>query len=216
MAGNYTVKQGDHLSKIAKDFGFSDYHTIWDDPNNADLKQKRQDPNVLFPGDTLFIPDREAREESASTDQQHRYQVRRPKLQLRLVLEDLYEKPIANAPCVLALGSETRDVTTDATGRIEQDIPSDVHDAFLIIHGDQTPFDGDSIAIKIGDMDPVDQVSGQTARLNNMGYFAGDPAQKDDQAFQSAVEEFQCDHGLTVDGKCGPITQAKLKQVHGC
>ena len=34
--------------------------------------------------------------------------------------------------------------------------------------------------------------------------------------FLSAIEEFQCDHGLVVDGKCGPATQAKLKQVHGC
>jgi len=34
-------------------------------------------------------------------------------------------------------------------------------------------------------------------------------------AFLSAVEEFQCDNGLTVDGDCGPNTQAKLKEVHG-
>jgi hypothetical protein len=49
MAESYTVRQGDHLSKIAKAFGFSDYHTIWDHPNNGDLKQKRQNPNVLLP-----------------------------------------------------------------------------------------------------------------------------------------------------------------------
>jgi len=30
------------------------------------------------------------------------------------------------------------------------------------------------------------------------------------------VGNFQRDHGLTVDGKCGPLTQAKLKKVHGC
>jgi peptidoglycan hydrolase-like protein with peptidoglycan-binding domain len=35
-------------------------------------------------------------------------------------------------------------------------------------------------------------------------------------AFRSAVEEFQCDHGLTVDGDCGAQTQAKLLSVHGC
>jgi hypothetical protein len=37
-----------------------------------------------------------------------------------------------------------------------------------------------------------------------------------DLRFRSAVEEFQCNHGLSVDGKCGPITQAKLKSVYGC
>ena len=38
----------------------------------------------------------------------------------------------------------------------------------------------------------------------------------DEKLLASAVEEFQCDHGLTVDGKCGSLTQAKLKKVHGC
>jgi N-acetylmuramoyl-L-alanine amidase len=216
MEGNYTIQQGDHISKIAKAFGFSDYRTIWDHPANTDLKQKRQNPNVLFPGDTVFIPDRELREESASTDKRHRYKMDKPTLKLRLTLEDVYEKAIANAPCNLALGSDTRNIKTDASGRIEEDISPDVHEAQLTIQDPQTPFQDVTIPIRIGDLDPVDEVSGQIARLNNLGYFAGEISRRDDQAFHSAVEEFQCDHGLTVDGKCGPITQAKLKQVHGC
>src|ERR1017187_5867430 len=107
MAGNYIVRQGDHLSKIAKAFGFSDYHTIWNDPNNAALKQQRQNPNVLFPGDSLFIPDRQLRVESRSTDQKHFFKKKTAGLKLRLILKDLYEKPIANASCVLTLGSDS-------------------------------------------------------------------------------------------------------------
>jgi N-acetylmuramoyl-L-alanine amidase len=216
MAGNYTVKQGDHVSKLAKAFGFSDYHAIWDHPENADLKQKRQNPNILLPGDSLYIPDVERREESAGTDQQHLYTMRRSKLQLCLILEDLYERPIANAACILVLGSDQRDVTTDPDGRIEQQISPEVHEATLVIHDRQTPFHDINLSILIGDMDPADQISGQAARLRNLGYFTGDTAQKGDKDFQSAVEEFQCDHGLTVDGICGPVTQSRLKQVHGC
>jgi hypothetical protein len=216
MAGNYTVQQGDHLSKIAKSFGFSDYHTIWDHPNNADLKQKRQNPNVLFPGDSLFVPDRELREESRSTDKKHLFKKKTPDLKLRITLEDQFEKPIANAPCVLTLGSTSSSVTTDGKGLIEHDIPPDVHDAILVIQDPQTPFDNTQLNIKIGDLDPVTEVSGQIGRLNNLGYFAGDVNQPDQTAFESAVEEFQCDNHLSVDGVCGPNTQAKLKQVHGC
>jgi len=216
LAGNYTVQQGDHLSKIAHAMGFSSYHTIWDHPNNAALKQQRQNPNVLFPGDVLFIPDRETREESRPTDQKHKFQKKKPDLKLRLTLEDIYEKPIANASCVLMLGGDTRTVTTDGSGKIEQDIKPDVHDATLTIQDAQTPFQGSQIAIKIGDLDPVTEVSGQTARLNNLGYCAGAVDQPDADAFESAVEEFQCDNNLTVDGICGPQTQAKLKQAHGC
>ena len=216
MGGNYKIQQGDHLSKLADASGFSDYHTIWDHPNNAALKQQRQNPNVLFPGDILYIPDREEREESRSTDQKHTFKKKKPDLKLRLVLEDVYEKPVTNASCLLKLGSDMKTVTTDGNGKIEEDIKPDLHDAMLTIQGDETPFQGSQISIKIGDLDPVTEVSGQTARLNNLGYCAGAIDQPDADAFESAVEEFQCDNNLTVDGICGPQTQAKLKQVHGC
>src|SRR5438270_7345148 len=99
MAGYYIVKQGDHVSSIAKDNGFPDYHIIWDHPNNAELKQKRQNPNVLFPGDHVFLPDREKHEEPCPTDQHHRFRAKLSRLRLRLVLEDLLEKPIGTTPC---------------------------------------------------------------------------------------------------------------------
>ena len=54
MGETYTVKQGDYLAKIAAQFGFTNLKTIWDDPQNAKLKELRKNPNVLFPGDQLF------------------------------------------------------------------------------------------------------------------------------------------------------------------
>ncbi len=55
--------------------------------------------------------------------------------------------------------------------------------------------------------------------LLNLGYLAGPFGGRSDEEnrmmFLSAIEEFQCDHGLVVDGKCGPGTQAQLKQIHG-
>jgi murein L,D-transpeptidase YcbB/YkuD len=59
-------------------------------------------------------------------------------------------------------------------------------------------------------------VSGQVALLKILGYSAGDVNQPDPRALRSALEEFQCDNGLQVDGVCGPKTQPKLKRVHGC
>jgi N-acetylmuramoyl-L-alanine amidase len=216
MADYHIVEQGEYLSKIAFENGFLDHTIIWDHPNNAQLKQDRKNPNVLFPGDKLFIPDMEQRQESGATDQHHKFAIKQEKLMLRLVLEDIYEKPIANAPCKLIVDDESFDLITDSKGKIEQEIPSDAHEAVLVIKGDQTPFQGDIIPIKIGHLDPVEEVSGQQARLNNLGYFAGDGAKADAPDFHSAVEEFQCDHHLKVDGICGPVTRAKLKDVHGC
>ena len=216
MAEYYTVEQGDHLSKIAKDNGFTDYTVIWDHPNNADLKKQRQNPNVLFPGDQVFIPEMEEKQESGATDKKHTFTINKKTLKLRLVLEDIYEKPIAGAQCALLVEGQTFQLTTDANGKLEQEIPLDAKEGTLTIRGDQTPFANDIIPIKIGHLDPIDELSGQIARLNNLGYFAGPLAGSDTDALESAVQEFQCDNSLNIDGICGPQTQSKLKQVHGC
>lgn len=220
MGKPYKVEQGDYMSKIAQKFGFSDYKEIWDHGDNAALKNKRKNPNVLLPGDTLIIPDREEKKVSASTGKRHKFQVKRSELKLRLVLEDIYEKPIANANCELNIDGETFQMTTDGKGKIEKEIPSTAEGGFLIIKSQETALNETVLPVKIGHLDPVEEESGQKARLNNLGYFAG-PFEGNDEAanqqlFLSAIEEFQCDHGLTVDGNCGPRTQAKLKEVHGC
>ena len=54
----------------------------------------------------------------------------------------------------------------------------------------------------IGDLDPVDTPSGQRARLNNLGYFAGFSDRDEDQ-LAWAAEEFQADEKLPVHGLTG-------------
>ena len=73
--------------------------------------------------------------------------------------------------------------------------------------------------LDIGHLDPVSEPSGQAARLKNLGYLFSSPEADPDyeqKALGHAIEEFQCDHRLSVDGICGPNTQAKLKEVYGC
>ena len=219
MATHHTVKQGEHLSRIAKHYGFSDYRTIWDHPDNAELKRKRGNPNVIFPDDRLFIPDRHDKEEPRPTDQRHRFRLARKPLKLRLVLEDFTERPVANATCELHVENQTDRLVTDGRGRMERDITPDAEGGALVVKDPRGLFGALSIEIRVGHLDPVDEVSGQKARLNNLGYLAGPfdgrSDRENDMMFLSAIEEFQCDHGLLVDGKCGPGTQARLKRLHG-
>ena len=215
MAHDHTVVQGEHLSRIAKHYGFSDYRTIWDHPQNAALKQKRGNPNVLFPGDRLHIPDRAVREESRPTDATHRFKVTGRRLVLRLVLEDMYEKPVANAPCQLFVEGEKQDLTTDGKGKIEVTIPPTAEQGLLLVKSKETAVDEIAIPVKIGHLDPVEEITGQKARLANLGYYVGAIDEAENADFRLAVEEFQCEHGLTVDGVCGPATRAKLKTAHG-
>ena len=226
MASDHTVVQGEYLSKIARNYGFSDYRTIWEHPRNAELKRLRQNPNVLYPGDELFIPDRKEKYESRVTERRHRFQMRAPSLKLRIVVEDTYEKPIGGAPFELSIGSALHSLTSDERGKVEQDIPSTAEAAILIIRTEETPLNNVAIPVKIGHLDPVEEVTGQKGRLKNLGYYFGVIDTKVDAEFRSAVEEFQCDNfpsprradgvPVAVDGVCGPKTQARLKEVHGC
>jgi hypothetical protein len=45
MSSFHIVQQGEHLSGIAAKFGFSSFRTIWQHPENAELKKLRKDPN---------------------------------------------------------------------------------------------------------------------------------------------------------------------------
>lgn len=215
MAEYHTVEQGEHLSLIAKNYGFASYATIWNHDNNADLRELRKNPNVLRPGDKVFVPDKQAKHAEIKTGERTRFRVQSAKVMLRLVLENPDGSPMANTECELRIDGQAFPVTTDGDGLLEQEIPATARDASLAFKETEVPFELE-MPLKIGHMDPVDEVTGQVARLNNLGYLAGPLDPVDERLFVSAVEEFQCDEGLTIDGKCGPQTQKKLAEVHGC
>jgi hypothetical protein len=135
MAKKHLSKQNDHISKIAEDYGFFDWKTIWDDSANGSLKQKRGDPNVLFKGDKtrkgrkgdeVKIPAKNIKEDSKATDNDYVYQVPRKKLQLNLRVLNVDFTPIKQAQYELSI--EGRDEsysgkTNDQGEIIAEDIP---------------------------------------------------------------------------------------------
>ncbi len=54
----HTVKKGQHLTGIAKSYGFkgSDWRKLYNHPENASLRKKRKDPNVILAGDKVKVP----------------------------------------------------------------------------------------------------------------------------------------------------------------
>ena len=219
MSLTYSIKQGDYLAKIAKDHGFSDWKMIWNHPDNTGLKDKRKDPNILYPGDRLFIPDREEKHESIAVDDTHKFAVKRSKLKLVLVLDEMFKNPMAGTQYQLMIDGKVIAKAADGKGKLEVEILPSATDAQLIIKNTESPVNEIAIPIKIGHLDPVEERSGQAQRLNNLGYFAGpDPVNdeaENERFFLSAMQEFQCDNNLAVDGICGPQTQGKLVQIHG-
>lgn len=224
MPTQHIVVQGEHAARIARQHGLVDYRTLWNRAENAELRKNRDDPSVLFPGDSIFVPEHELKEELAVTDKRHRFQVKRSTLMLRVVVRDVNDKPVGPVPCVLHVEAEAVELATGTDGMVERRIPEAAEAAALILANPAPPSVSVSVPLKIGYLDPVDTVPGQLARLNNLGYDAGPvgdadrlPSDEEErQQFRSAVEEFQCDQALAVDGLCGPVTQARLKKVHGC
>jgi N-acetylmuramoyl-L-alanine amidase len=211
----HVVQQGEHLASIAEKYGFVDYRTIWDHAQNRELKQKRQDPNILFPGDEVFIPDRNPKEYEGETEQRHTFQVKKRPLKLRLVLRDFTNQPLAQAQCELQVAGASHALTADGDGKIEQTIPPSAADATLTVR-DSNGQIVMHLGLRIGSLDPIEESTGWRARLNNLGYDAGPIGQEDDRKLRSAIEAFQRENRLHIDGDCGPQTQAKLKEAHGC
>jgi len=57
MPSQHIVKSGDTLSGIAKKHGFSSWKDIYHAPENAAFRKKRPNPDKIFPGDVVVIPD---------------------------------------------------------------------------------------------------------------------------------------------------------------
>ena len=233
MASTHIVQQGEFLSRIAKQYGFASHTTVWEHEQNKALREKRGNPNILLSGDEVFIPDKEKKEVEITTEQLSKFQLKRDKLKLRLLVESVYHGPLSDVEYEVKVDGKKQKVEAKDGGTIEMSIPVDASDAELTIKDAGVEADAIVFPIKIGHLDPVTEQSGQIARLNNLGYFArpldDDSDTTDDSAlteeekvrredrkrmFLSAVEEFQCDQGLKVDGICGPKTQKKLSEIH--
>jgi hypothetical protein len=204
----HVIQQGEHLSTLAERHGFQSYERIWDDPANAELKKLRQNPNVLLPGDEVTIPDREQKAVPVETSAMHRFVLRRSGLKLRLLIQDHSGRPRASEPCALAIEGDSADLVTDGDGKVLRAISPSARRASVT-------FAEVEISIDVGHLDPIDELSGWQARLINLGYFDSPIDDEDDPEVRSAVEEFQCDHDLTVNGRCDAATQQKLLFVHG-
>jgi hypothetical protein len=214
MATAHVVKQGEHLSQIAKRYGFRDFRTVWEHPDNAALRKTRPSPNVLLPGDVVQIPTKQLGRVPRPTGASHRFQVSGQRLLLRLALRDFDDEPVVDTECELQIDGRKIPLKTDARGRIEVPITPETQEGTLVFKDPTVPFDV-TVPIKVGHLDPVTARSGQEKRLSNLGYITRALEEVDATVFDHAVQEFQCDFDLPVTGVCDAATQAKLRERHG-
>jgi len=210
----HTVVEGDSIPSIAFAAGlFPD--TIWNHAENEQLKELRQDMNILFPGDQVYVPDKEKKIVTRAIDNKYKFVRKGVPCKLRLQLFNV-ETPRANQDYELVIGATTYKGTTDANGVLEEFVPPDATEGKLTIGEDGAVF-----ALKLGHMDPLGELAGIQNRLANLGYecgrfsaHAGDLDGKMDDATRSALLSFQRRFQLEETGELDNATKALLDRYH--
>jgi N-acetylmuramoyl-L-alanine amidase len=202
------VKQGDCMNTIACQYGFF-WETLWNHERNAELKKKRQDPNVLMAGDQVFIRDKRVKEESGATGQTHTFRLKGVPVKLRFQLVDFDGSPRAGEKYTLTVDGSKRSGVTGEDGEISEVIPPQAKKAKLEIIDTGEEYDFD-----LGHVNPVEYASGVQARLKNLGYYKGEITSTLDDETKEAIRRFQRAHGLPETGDTDSQTLDLLRETH--
>ena len=204
----YKIKQGDCIERIAYNKGFF-WETLWNHPQNEGLKKKREEPNVLFPGDSLFIPEKTIKTESIDTEKLHRFRKKGIPSIIRMVLLDEDDEPLKNIKYILKIDGEIVSGKTDSEGKLSHPVNPNVKKGKLIIGEDKDEYD-----LEIGHIDPISEINGIQNRLNNLGIFCGKIDGVLGPKTEEDIQEFQVAYGLEVTGKIDEQTKNKLKEIY--
>ena len=212
---SYVVRQGDYLAKLAYTMGF-DADEVWNDPKNADLKALR-DPDVLCPGDLLYIPDPKESPAGVTAGSTNTYSADIPKTKVQVVLKERGQPRANQAYVVDGVGDPVKG-TTDANGQLEVEVPVHVREIQVTFPDDYAYY-----AVRVGDMDPLDEASGVRARLQHLGLYNPwgdtDPDGGDvdlEERDREAIAAYQRRAGLPATGVMDDATRDALKKDHGC
>jgi hypothetical protein len=207
MPLRHVIKQGESVISLSELHGlFAD--TIWNDPANAGLKEKRKDMNVLMPGDVLVIPDKRPKEVRRATNNVHKFQRKGIPAILRLQLFEI-EEPRANQKFTLEVDGQTFQGQTDSRGVLEQAIPANSKKGVLIVGPDEL-----CLKLDFGYLDPINEISGVKKRLTNMGYDCGAPTNEMTDELRNQLKLFQKRFELEETGEISAQTLQKLEELH--
>ncbi|MFN0106173.1 MAG: peptidoglycan-binding protein [Bryobacteraceae bacterium] len=198
---------GDSIPSIAHDAGHF-WETVWNHPDNSELKSKRKNPNILAPGDEVTVPPIRVKDFSCATDTRHSFKRKGVPAKLKMQLFLLGE-PRRNEPYTLILDDEIIRGTTDGDGNIEHYIKPNSKGGVLKLNGGKEEY-----PVRVGHLNPIDTTSGAKQRLNNLGYYCGDESDDESDKFKESVVQFQGDQGLEQTGRLDDTTRGEIESLH--
>lgn len=205
----HTVVSGEYLSLIAQRHGLT-WMRLWEAPENAALRDARKSPNILYPGDSVYVPVKEPGEESGSTGQKHRFRVKGTPQRIRLRIRDDFGNPVPDLAYSLQIpGCDPIEGTTGGDGLLEERVPVDAQRAELLF----TEI-GTSRVLEIGNLEPISTNKGVQQRLRNLGFDPGPIDGIVGPLTRSAISRFQSWAGLPVSGNLDQETRDRLEEEH--
>src|SRR5712664_3982412 len=163
MPINHRVEQGESLISLSEEYGFF-ANTIWNDPDNAELKKKRKDMNILMPGDVVVIRDLRLKEVDKPTAKQHVFRRKGVPAFFQLQVYEV-EKPRANQKYRLTVDGRVYEGRTDQDGVLGEYVPTNSQRGDLVIGPDNF-----RVLLSFGHLDPINEFAGVQKRLLNLGY----------------------------------------------
>ena len=208
----HRVRQGESVLSLSKRYGLPPQKIVGESENRALFEQGRNS-GVLFPGDELVIPERELKQENCESDQLHRFRCssRNALLRVRFIMHN--NETSAGQPYVLRIDANEKSGQLDDDGWLEERIPVDTRECVVVL-GD--PGSQKEIHLRIGDLNPIDEISGVKQRLHNLGILLGcnDREELDDET-RAAISTFQSQQGITVTGELDANTIDELRSEYG-
>jgi hypothetical protein len=199
----HVVRQGENLTRIAKQYGIHGWKKLWDHADNQKLRARRKNPHILCPGDQVAIPPLQIHQISRPTDQTHRIVTTEEPAEFRVILCDHNQLPYKAEPYELRLSDrddETpRTGTTGTDGKVVEQLRASERKVWLHLPGPDLRWTFElhedllPLPTPEGLEDESEHCRGEVAvralqgRLNRLGFPCG-----------------------SVDGKFGPMTQAAL------
>jgi hypothetical protein len=235
-SGEHEVVPGEDVHSIAFKTGHF-WETIWNHPANQSIKQLRDDPGRLLPGDRLVIPPLRVASRPSATNQRHIFRRKGVPIQIEIHLweevaaeslsiveiEELEKdgdkgsgkpsqrRPRVDVPYLLEVGKSTYTGVTDSNGGLKHYVPPTATEGLLKLHPGTSL--EEKVELKIGQIYPEKTRMGIKQRLTNLGYSCGSIDTSESEEYFEAIRAFQRNYGLEVTGQADSALAAKLQEL---